>query len=125
MKKCWLSVALISGCLMFSAGCSTMVYGTKQKVKVDSVPSGATVILGGQQQTTPAVFCLSGKSGYDLVATKKGYQSGYAHVDSTFRAVPTIIGNILWLLPGLIIDFGTGAAYELQSDVTVQMQKNS
>ena len=110
-------------CLSSISGCATIVNDSKQKVAVHTTPSGATVSLDGQQQTSSAIFNVKGSSGYNVVANKKGYKPANAHIDGSFRFGSVIFGNILWLIPGLIIDLATGAAYEMQNEVTIPMQK--
>jgi hypothetical protein len=124
MKKITFMILLSSFCLFFVTGCSTIVHGTKQNVRVTTNAKDAVVTVDGLQKEAPATFILEGKSsGYNVAANKQGYKTGYAHINSSFRVLPTIFGNILWLIPGLIVDFATGAAYELPSDVNVHMEK--
>lgn len=117
-------VVLASILCMFSvSGCATIVHDSKQNVAVHTVPSGANVLLEGQQQTSPAVFRVKGSSGYNVVASKEGYKTAHGHVDGKFRFGSVILGNILWLIPGLIVDLATGAAYEMQDQVTIPLHK--
>jgi hypothetical protein len=123
MKK--LSSVIISiVCAFFISGCATIIHDSRQNIAVHTTPTGANVMLDGQQQTSPTVFNVRGSSGYNILVNKDGYKPGYAHVDGKFRFGSVILGNILWLLPGLIVDLATGAAYEMQNEVTVPLYKN-
>ena len=121
-KHLTIIVSLLS--LFSIAGCSTMVHDSKQNVAVHTMPEGADVLLDGQQQIAPTVFKVKGSSGYNVVANKNGYKPAHARVDGKFRFGSTIFGNILWLIPGVIVDIATGAAYEMQDQVTIPLLKD-
>lgn len=121
MKK----IITISALALLATSCATITKGTSpQKVAINTVPAGAKVTVDGIKRTSPAVFDLKGNmDGYTIVAEKKGYETGTEKVQSKLRGLPTILGNILWLLPGIAIDFVTGAAFELESNKTVELEK--
>lgn len=123
MKK-YLVIAAGLLCSFVISGCSTIVHDSRQNVAVHTTPSGAEVLLDGQQQVAPAVFRVKGSSSYNVIANKNGYKTAHAHVDGSFRFGSTIFGNILWLIPGLIVDLATGAAYEMQNQVTIPLHKD-
>jgi hypothetical protein len=124
MKKN-ISIIAISLCSLFAvSGCATIVHGTNQDVIVRTVPEKASVQLDGQVQNSPAIFSVKGSSGYNAIVTKNGYKTGHAHVKGSFRAGSAIFGNILWLVPGVLIDLITGAAYEMQKEANVSLEKN-
>lgn len=120
MKKV-LTFSLIT---MLATSCATITGSGTKPVSIKTVPSGASVTVDGIKKTSPAVFELKGRSdGYIVSAEKKGYEDGTDKVQSKFRATPTILGNILWLLPGLAIDFVTGAAFDLETEKTIELKK--
>ena len=49
--------------LVFLCSCATIFYGTKQKVKINSTPAGASVFVNGvdMNQVTPAEIYISRK----------------------------------------------------------------
>jgi hypothetical protein len=103
-------------------GCATITHKTKQPVQVNSDVPGAVATVHGQAKTTPATFYLKGSSdGYDVTLNKEGYKPAVSHIDSSFRGWSAIGGNILWLVPGIIVDVCTGSAYELDKQLNVKM----
>jgi uncharacterized protein YceK len=40
------------------SGCATVIHGTRQNVRVETDPPGATASAGGQKITTPGVLTL-------------------------------------------------------------------
>ena len=112
--------------ILVLAGCASVTGPSRQSVKIDSNPQGARVEVGGQTLTTPAVVDLKGKSEYIAVATKSGYDSTTKVVGSEVRLLPAVVGNIFNLtgVIGMAIDFfGTGAAYKLDNNVNIDLQK--
>ncbi len=123
MKK--ISILSIVSILVL-AGCASITGQSRQSIKIDSNPQGARVEVGGQTITTPAVVDLKGKSEYVAVATKPGYDSTTKVVGSEVRILPAVVGNIFNFtgIIGMAIDFfGTGAAYELDKSVNIDLQK--
>ena len=122
MKKVYIYIFLLFS-LCCLAGCATITHNAKQPVKIDSNVPGAVATVHGQSKPTPATFYLKGSSdGYDVTVDKDGYKPSVGHIDSSFRGWSTVGGNILWLLPGLIIDISTGSAYELDKQINVPMK---
>ena len=108
--------------------CATVTGQGNQSVKINSVPQGAEVMVDGQKQTTPAVITLKGASGYPVTAKKEGYKEAYGKVNGEFRVLPTVVGNIFNLtgVIGLVVDmFGTGAAYNLDQEVNIDMKSGT
>lgn len=52
----------------------------------------------------------------------EGYKSTDMELDRKFNGGATILGNILWLLPGVVVDVYSGGAYEIQP-VNVTLNK--
>lgn len=122
LRKIIFGMCCVAACSL--SGCATIIHGSSQQVGIVTNPPGAKLLVDGQELTSPASVTLNGKAGgYVVTATKPGYQPTTAKIDSTLRAGSTIIGNLFWLLPGLIVDFGTGSAYELQDHVMVSLNK--
>lgn len=102
------------GLVLLVAGCGTIIHGTRQKISVSSVPSGAKVIVKGYHMaTTPAVIELDRKeSNIILRFEKEEYESVevplYRSVDG-WVAGNCLFGGII----GLAIDFISGGAYKL------------
>lgn len=118
-------IVLVFGFSTALGGCATIIHGGKQNVSFDSQPPGARVKLSnGMRFTTPQTVSLP--RGKDIIVTvgKEGYKSEQVMVTREFNAAATILGNILWLLIGVVVDIVTGAAWTLDPEnVTVDLTK--
>jgi hypothetical protein len=123
MTKTFIAVlATIS--LISLTNCASITGPSRQPVKVNSVPSGAEVKIGGKTVVTPAVVDLKGKSEYIVTAHKAGYNDTTDVLGSEVRILASVVGNIFNLtgIIGMAVDFlGTGAAYKLDPEVNVQL----
>jgi|GEM_PF-2294398 len=55
-------------------GCATVIHGTRQDVRVETDPPGATASAGDQKITTPGVLRLKRKEkAFEIVVEKEGY----------------------------------------------------
>ncbi|MGB2770647.1 MAG: PEGA domain-containing protein [Candidatus Zixiibacteriota bacterium] len=116
-KLFWLCSLLLLGgigTVLVIVSCASIVHGTRQKISVNSVPSGAKVVVKDvQMATTPAVIELKRKESNIVLRFEK---EGYEPVEMALkRSVDGwIAGNILLGgLIGLAVDFIDGAAYKL------------
>ena len=125
MKKV-ISLTLVLSVLSVTIfGCAAIIHGTKQKIPVNSSPSGAKVIvMGAHKASTPAVIELSRSESNIVLRFEK---DGYEPVDVAItRSVDGwIVGNIIFGgIIGLVVDFASGAAYKLTpNEVSVNLQK--
>jgi len=102
------------GVALFIVGCASIIHGTRQSVSVNSVPTGAKVIVKGvHMATTPAVIELKRKeSNIVLRFEKEGYEPVKIGLNRSVDG--WIAGNIIFGgLIGLAVDFINGAAYKL------------
>lgn len=98
-------------------GCGSIIHGSKQSVSFDSKPQGATIKLNnGTRLTTPQTVELRRAEDHTLTIEKEGYESERITLKREFNAVATILGNILWLVPGVIVDVLVGGAWTLDPD---------
>ena len=121
MKKLFAIFALVA-----MTGCASIVNESRQAVRVNTQPQGAEVTINGETKVSPAVFQLKGKSDYVVMAEKSGYRTSTGRIDSEVRILPAVVGNIFNLtgVLGMGVDFlGTGAAYDLDDEVTVKLRK--
>ena len=123
-----ISLSLVISVLSITIfGCAAIIHGTKQKIPVNSSPSGAKVIvMGAHKASTPAVIELSrSESNIVLRFEKDGYEPVEVAITRTVDG--WIVGNIIFGgLIGLVIDFASGAAYKLTpAEVTVNLQKQN
>ncbi len=109
------------------AGCGTVVRGTKQGVRFESEPPGATVtvVRAKKEQTkwtceSPCELQLSRKRDFDVTFEKEGYKPAKGRLASRVGAkggATAVPGNfLLGGGIGFIVDAGTGANMQLKPD---------
>jgi hypothetical protein len=100
------AAAAVMSALVLS-GCATMIRGTTQQVSVNTDPQGATVTTSaGQSCTSPCLFEAERKNTLQLTIERGGCNT------HTTAMIPTLAGaGAIW---GGLIDYGTGAVYDLQ-----------
>jgi hypothetical protein len=116
MVKTLLCCAALAGAMFVLAGCATIVYGTTEKVQIDSNPDGADVVIDDSQHlTTPAQIKLARGSAHKLVFHKAGYQDDTENLTSSTSG--WILGNLIGGgVVGMAIDASDGAGRKLSSD---------
>jgi hypothetical protein len=120
---------LLSLCLIFSiaglaTGCSTITKGNRQLVSISSEPTGAKVKIGSLKGKTPYTVDLATNKDYVANISLDGYSDEQVQITKTFRTGTTVLGNILWLLVGVIVDVASGSAYGLNpTDVNIELEK--
>ena len=113
----WLAVACV---LMGAAGCATILKGTSAPVSINSTPSSASVeikrsdgIVVGQGQTPMTVKLGKGKD-YSVIISLDGYQDQTVPILKT-GVETAVFGNLcVGGIPGLVVDFVSGAMYKLE-----------
>lgn len=71
-----LGVSLLLVLAPLLSGCATVIHGTRQNVRVETDPPGATASAGGQKITTPGVLTLKRKEkALEIVVEKEGYET--------------------------------------------------
>ncbi len=118
-----ITILMISA-VIWLTGCATLSGGTTETITINSVPSGATVTVdGGATYTTPTSVDLSRKKDHIITVEKAGYKKKTLSLGRDFRGLSTVGGNILWLLPGVIVDAASGGMYEFkEKSVTVSLE---
>ena len=110
--------------LLTVTGCGTLVHGTRQNFSITTDPSGATAIYEGIRTRTPAVLSLQRGRDYVIMIEKEGYETEQVVVVRRFNGAATILGNILWPLPGIIVDLVAGGAWTLEPEgVDIKLRK--
>ena len=118
------SLSLILAVTVLAYGCGTIVHGSRQNVSIGSNPPGATATVGDIKVKTPATVSLAREKDYVVTVESEGYQTGQATINREFNGMATILGNILWLLPGVIVDLWAGGAWTLNPEaVNVSLEK--
>lgn len=123
MFKKFVCLLLIISFVVSSSGCATIVHGNRQLVTINSEPEGATVKIDGLKGKTPYSTSLARNQDYIANISKEGYKDEQVQITKSFSGL-AIIGNILWLLIGVIVDFASGSAYNLNpTKVNVELEK--
>ena len=104
------------GLLLMQAGCTLGIFGlatngTRQKVFIDTYPSGARVELEGQVATTPAQFSLKRRRNYQAMIFKQGYLPSSVYINKDVDA-------LVLFLDGLLLPFLFGTAWDLEPERT-------
>ena len=122
-RALWLVASLLI------TGCATISGGTQEVVTIISTPSGATVktTVDGKEveYTTPTGISFSRGEDHVITIEKKGYKTATVQLPRKFRGWSTIGGNVLWLLPGVIVDGVSGSWYEFKEKtvrVTLELE---
>ncbi len=120
MKRLVLILSVVA-----SAGCATVIRGTKETSKFESTPSGASVSvesisadkLGPFTCTTPCEIELKRKRDWTVVFTLDGYKpvTGTLEPKVTGGGVAAGVGNVVaGGIIGIGVDAGTGANLDLR-----------
>ena len=107
MKRIITNVFLAVLIISFSS-CATMFTGSRQTVKVQTIPPGADVYVEGEKMgTTPTEISLrKGFNPESVVVKKEGFENKNLPLNTTFN--PVALLNLLGLL-GWAVDGATGA----------------
>jgi len=117
MKK-FLVLAVVA---IFLSGCATMIRGTEQEVSVNTNPVGAKVeFSNGQSCNSPCTIKAKRNQTLQITISKENCQN------QTSTMMPVLAGG--GVLMGSLIDYGTGAVYDLQPNpltITLVCEKKS
>lgn len=94
------------------SGCATVVRGTEQSLQITSIPPGAKATLGtGQSCITPCALELSQSTSTVVTFEQDGCERTRISVFPTLAAAGVVLRGV--------IDYGTGAVYNLQPNPVV------
>jgi hypothetical protein len=108
---------------LFSQSCATLLSGTHQKIKIESIPSGALVQVNGfSKGVTPLkVKIKKGFKSPEIVLKKEGYQDITFKPEHGFQALALL--NLADPL-GWAIDLATGSCIKYKpSNYEIQLDK--
>jgi hypothetical protein len=102
--------------VVLTAGCATIMHGSKQDVAVSSTPSGASVSVDNQPMgNTPTTVNLTRKDRHVISIEAPGYRK--YDLQLTRGTSGWVWGNLVFGgIPGLAIDAITGSLYKLSPD---------
>lgn len=108
-----LNILLILLLLFLSSGCATIIHGTTQDVGIITDPSGAELVLDGQERyKSPAKITMKRKEDHTVEVSKAGYQKETINIKSVLSGA--VAANII--AGGLIgwgVDAVSGGQYRL------------
>jgi hypothetical protein len=100
------------------SGCGLVFGGTRQVVRANSSPDGATIATTPTtaDYKTPSSMSLERKNNYTLTFSMPGYTSEKFELQKSIRGGIVVLDIVLGLVP-VIVDAATGAWYKLSPDV--------
>lgn len=99
-------MALLCSAILVS-GCATVVRGTEQQVSINTQPIGATLqFSNGQSCSSPCTITVPRNQTLTIQIMREGCQTQTASMIPTLAGAGVILGGI--------VDYGTGAVYDLQ-----------
>jgi len=119
--------------ILFSS-CASIRNGTKQAIRINSLPQGANVLINGKdlQLKTPCMVELKRKVKPGVYNNRNEYRflfqkEGYANFEVIdYRKInPTIYWNVatwLFVVFAVPIDFASGAAYKYSDNIYAELQ---
>jgi len=118
------TLSVVAASISVLSGCATISGGTSEVVEVNTTPTDAKITIDGQQEfKSPASISLARGKDHMIVIEKDGYKPATISTQREFRGMATVGGNILWLLPGVIVDGLSGAMYEFKdTTLTVALE---
>lgn len=112
-KKMPIFVIIVVAVSLFAQGCATISRGSNQDVLITN-PQGATASIRTVScGPTPCVIRDVSRKADKITIQKDGISRQYT-LDKSFNGGAVILGNILWLVPGVIIDEVSGAAHTIK-----------
>ncbi len=99
--------------------CATFVEGTKEEINIFSEPLGATVIVDSKVCVTPCDIVIKKKTD-ELLIQKKGLNPKKIKIKK--KISPFFWWNILFFPPGMLIDYKTGAMWDLPDEINVKLE---
>lgn len=104
--------------LCLASSCATMVRGTTEEVLFNTSPRGAKATLSnGATCVTPCSVVLKRNESVSVTFTRDGCDSHMASVFPVLAGAGVVLGGL--------IDYGTGAVYNLQPNPVVAALKCS
>ena len=102
---------LLTATLFFLQGCGMIIHGESQDLSVTTAPSGAMARVGKEECVTPCTMRV--KRNADTIYFTKGNLKDEFYLNKSLNFGSTILGNILWIFPGVVIDLLGGGGYTI------------
>jgi hypothetical protein len=131
MRRRAVARALLVLLAAVTAGCSTIIEGTRQEIAVKTVPDGATCNLSREGFVIAVIPATPGKASVDknkhditIVCEKDGYEAATYENKSDVAAAQATNLLLLWTAPiGWAIDASTGANNKYAGEVELTLRK--
>lgn len=104
-------IMLVMMAVLFIQGCGMVIHGEMQDLTIKTDPPGATARVSKAECITPCTMRV--RRAADTIYFTKGNLKEEYYLDKSFNFGSTIIGNILWLAPGIVIDLIGGGGYTI------------
>ena len=117
---------LLGGLIVTAASCATIIHGKDQSVGINSVPTGATVLVDNTDVgVTPVVAHLTRKDNHVVSIKMAGFEP--TQVAVTRQVSGWVAGNIIFGgLIGLAVDAMSGGMYRLTPEqVAANLNKSA
>lgn len=110
----------LSGLILFQS-CASIVTGSSDTIRIDSVPQGAAFTTNaGHQGRTPAEITISDKLLLTVTCKQEGYESATVTLPS--RMSGWFLGNLLLGgIVGIILDLVSGNWRTHDEEIVIQM----
>ncbi|PTX45272.1 PEGA domain-containing protein [Christiangramia gaetbulicola] len=118
-------IIFLSGLFVFQS-CATIVSGSRQTIKFNSVPASATVFINEVEiGKTPVEKNLKRNQEYEVLIKLDGYKTYKTTLSKKFNE--WYVGNILFGgIIGLVVDPITGAIYKLSpNELTTRLENET
>ncbi len=106
------AIMLVVAALMLLQGCGQIIHGESQDLSIKTTPPGATARVGKEECVTPCTMRV--KRNADTIYFTKGDLKDEFYLDKSLNFGSTILGNILWIFPGVVIDLIGGGGYTIK-----------
>ena len=119
-----LSLVVLVSFSFFSSGCAAITNGPRQRVMLNTNPTGATLFVSGHTVKSPASLELRRNQDHFVRAIKEGYEEAQLIIHKRLSKA-FWFGYIMW---GVFecISFISGAAYELSpADINLLLREKS
>ena len=135
-------VPLLLLCVLLANGCASMHHGRSQPVIVRSEPPGARILVGGEARGVTPDFVMLSRRGAVITLEKDGFLPAEIEVPRSMAEM--LLGDValgvLWMMTGLPrlfglartapyvlaptlgLDLATGAAWELDEEVSARLE---
>ncbi|MGI0135024.1 MAG: PEGA domain-containing protein [Candidatus Micrarchaeaceae archaeon] len=108
---------IVGAAALSMVGCATLIHGSSQTVPVTTDPPGASLSVNEMEYVTPVDLSLDRNKGYQVTASKSGYESQTIEIHSNFSAVSFV--DLIFIIPWAV-DLADGASYTLTPE-SIQM----